>query len=141
MEYPNIIHNILVLDLSQELNSMGRFLKENTSDDKTQAGEITLPIGKSLIFCAQQQLVLHEPLLRFHQEHETFRQRAIEDTLQNILSMEKARTEYRAALSWMKNVSRQLDPDTSKQLEKFKKVQNQVRRYVFLSKFQKIIST
>ncbi|XP_058807146.1 islet cell autoantigen 1 [Phymastichus coffea] len=114
--------------LSQEINSMGRFLKENSNEDKTRVANVMLSIGKNLIFCAQEQLALHEPLTRFHKELETFRQRAIGDTLKNVLAMEKARTEYRAALSWMKNVSRQLDPDTSKQLEKFKKVQSQVRR-------------
>ena len=87
-------------------------------------------IGKSLIFCAQQQLILREPLIRFFDELETFRHRAIGDTMKTILEMEKARTEYRAALSWMKNISQELDPDTFKQLEKFKKVQQQVRRYV-----------
>ena len=109
---------------------MGRFLKENGNEDKTRAGEVMLALGKALIFCAQQQLLLHEPLVRFYQELDTFRQRAIGDSLQNVAAMEKARTEYRAALSWMKNVSQQLDPDTTKQLEKFKKVQDQVRRCV-----------
>ena len=41
--------------------------------------------------------------------------------------MEKARTEYRGALMWMKNVSTELDPDTFKQLEKFRKVQGHVK--------------
>ena len=36
--------------------------------------------------------------------------------------MEGARTEYRGALLWMKDQSTQLDPDTYKQLEKFRKV-------------------
>lgn len=114
--------------LSQETNSMGRFLKENSDEDKTRAGEMMLATGKALVYCAQQQLLLHEPLIRFYKELETFRQRAVGDTLQNVLAMEKARTEYRASLSWMKNVSQQLNPDTTKQLEKFKKVQDQVRR-------------
>lgn len=114
--------------LSQETNSMGRFLKEHSEVDKTKAGEVTLAVGKALIYCAQQQLILHEPLLRFYEELETFRHRAIGDTLHNVVAMEKSRTEYRAALSWMKNVSQQLDPDANKQLEKFKKVQDQVRR-------------
>lgn len=56
------------------------------------------------------------------QEVDTFRHRAIEDTLQNVSSMEKVRTEYRASLKWMKNVSQELDPDTYKQLERFRKV-------------------
>ncbi|KFM69034.1 Islet cell autoantigen 1, partial [Stegodyphus mimosarum] len=42
--------------------------------------------------------------------------------------MEKARTAYRGALMWMKDVSQQLDPDTCKQLEKFRKVQSNVRK-------------
>lgn len=41
--------------------------------------------------------------------------------------MEKARTEYRAALSWMKSASAQLDPDTGHGLEKFRKAQSYVK--------------
>ena len=41
--------------------------------------------------------------------------------------MEKSRTDYRGALMWMKNVSTELDPDTYKQLEKFRKVQAHVK--------------
>ena len=60
--------------------------------------------------------------MRLYQEVETFRYRAISDTLLTINRMETARTEYRGALMWMKDVSEQLDPDTYKQLEKFRKV-------------------
>ncbi len=38
------------------------------------------------------------------------------------------RTEYRGALLWMKNVSTELDPDTFRQLEKFRKVQVKKRK-------------
>lgn len=41
--------------------------------------------------------------------------------------MERSRTKYRASLSWMKDVSQSLDPDTYSQLEKFKKVQGKVK--------------
>ena len=56
------------------------------------------------------------------QEVETFRVRAIEDTKQNVQTMEKCREEYRASLNWMKDVSQQLDPDTYKQMNAFRKV-------------------
>jgi hypothetical protein len=56
------------------------------------------------------------------QEVETFRERAIEDTRRTVEAMEKARTEYRASLAWMKDLSQQLDPDTYKQMDKFRKV-------------------
>ena len=61
------------------------------------------------------------------QEVETFQQRAIQDTWWTVESMEKQRTEYRGALLWMSNVSKELDPDTYRQLEKFRKVQGHVK--------------
>ncbi|PVD38648.1 hypothetical protein C0Q70_01265 [Pomacea canaliculata] len=76
----------------------------------------------------QDRLALRVPLVRLYQEVETFRYRAISDTLVTVNRMEGARTEYRGALLWMKNVSDELDPDTYKQLEKFRKVQAQVRK-------------
>ncbi|XP_031826463.1 islet cell autoantigen 1-like protein isoform X2 [Nomia melanderi] len=114
-------------NLAQEENAMGRFLKDAGKQDKTRAGKMMLAVGKSLSYSSQQRLALRAPLGRLYQEVETFRQKAIEDTLQNVQAMEKARIEYRAALLWMKNVSQELDPDTSKQLEKFRKVQTRVR--------------
>lgn len=129
------IHNHCIfnfIDLAQEENAMGRFLKDAGKQDKTRAGKMMTAVGKSLSYSGQQRLALRAPLGRLYQEVETFRQRAIEDTLQKVQAMEKARTEYRAALSWMKNVSQELDPDTSKQLERFRKVQTCVRQYVLL---------
>lgn len=55
-------------------------------------------------------------------EVDTFRGRAVEDTLRTVEAMEKSRTEYRGTLNWMKDASSQLDPDSYSQLEKFKKV-------------------
>lgn len=67
-------------------------------------------------------LALRNPLCRLYQEVETFRYRAISDTWLTVNRMEQSRTEYRGALLWMKDVSQELDPDTHKQMEKFRKV-------------------
>jgi len=67
-------------------------------------------------------LQLRAPLVRLYQEVEVFRHRAISDTAVTVERMEAARTEYRGALMWMKDVSEVLDPDTSKQLQKFRMV-------------------
>lgn len=67
-------------------------------------------------------LSLRSPLSRLYQEVETFRYRAISDTWLTVNRMEQSRTEYRGALLWMKDVSQELDPDTHKQMEKFRKV-------------------
>lgn len=83
--------------------------------------------GKALCSSAKQRLALCTPLSRLKQEVATFNQRAVSDTLMTINRMERARTEYRGALLWMKDASQELDPDTLKQMEKFRKVQIQVR--------------
>ena len=59
--------------------------------------------------------------------HILLRSRAIDDTGLTVRKMERTRNDYRGALMWMKNVSTELDPDTYKQLEKFRKVQAHVK--------------
>uniref|UniRef100_A0A1B6DKG0 AH domain-containing protein n=1 Tax=Clastoptera arizonana TaxID=38151 RepID=A0A1B6DKG0_9HEMI len=113
--------------LAQEENSMGRFLKDAGKQDKTKAGEMMFAVGKALSTCGQQRLYLGTPLLSLHEKVETFRSHAIKDTSHNVQDMEKARMGYRASLSWMKNVSQQLDPDMYKQLDEFRKVQDFVK--------------
>ncbi|PWA20645.1 hypothetical protein CCH79_00011459 [Gambusia affinis] len=113
--------------LSQEENELGRFLRFQGSQDKSRAGKIMQATGKALCFSSQQRLALRKPLCRLYQEIETFRYRAISDTWLTVNRMEQSRTEYRGALLWMKDVSQELDPDTHKQMEKFRKVQDQVR--------------
>ncbi|KAM9766859.1 islet cell autoantigen 1-like isoform 2-T3 [Menidia menidia] len=113
--------------LSQEENELGLFLRFQGEHDRTKAGNMMDATSKALCTSAKQRMALCPPLRRMHQEVETFRRRAIADTLLTVSRMEKARTEYRGALLWMKDVSQELDPDTYKQLEKFRKVQSQVR--------------
>uniref|UniRef100_A0A8C9QRA4 Islet cell autoantigen 1 like n=1 Tax=Spermophilus dauricus TaxID=99837 RepID=A0A8C9QRA4_SPEDA len=113
--------------ISEEENELGLFLKFQAERDATQAGKMMDATGKALCSSAKQRLALCTPLSRLKQEVTTFSQRAVSDTLMTINRMEQARTEYRGALLWMKDVSQELDPDTLKQVEKFRKVQIQVR--------------
>lgn len=113
--------------LSQEENELGLFLHFQGEHDRTKAGNMMNATSKALCTSAKQRMALCAPLHRLHQEVETFRRRAIADTLLTVTRMEKSRTEYRGALLWMKDVSQELDPDTYKQMEKFRKVQSQVR--------------
>ncbi|XP_037046011.1 islet cell autoantigen 1 [Bradysia coprophila] len=112
--------------VAQEENSVGKFLKE-TGKGSATSGKPMNTAGKSLSYCGQQRMTVRAPLMRLHHELETFRNRAISDTHHTIQAMEKERTEYRAALNWMKSASAQLDPDTGRGLEKFRKAQQHVR--------------
>ncbi|KAM9396022.1 islet cell autoantigen 1-like isoform 1-T6 [Salvelinus alpinus] len=116
-----------ITHLSQEENGLGMFLRFQAEHDRTKAGNMMDATSKALCASAKQRLVLCPPLHRMEQEVETFRRRAIADTLLTVTRMEKSRTEYRGALLWMKDVSQELDPDTCKHLDKFRKVQSQVR--------------
>ncbi|KAF6361567.1 islet cell autoantigen 1 like [Rhinolophus ferrumequinum] len=113
--------------VSEEENELGLFLKFQAERDTSQAGKMMDATGKALCSSAKQRLALYTTLSRLKQEVATFSQRAVSDTLMTINRMEQARTEYRGALLWMKDVSQELDPDTLKQMEKFRKVQIQVR--------------
>uniref|UniRef100_A0A0K0DH76 AH domain-containing protein n=1 Tax=Angiostrongylus cantonensis TaxID=6313 RepID=A0A0K0DH76_ANGCA len=65
---------------------------------------------------------------RFYQELHVFAERAIFDCLQTVEAVERARLEYRGSLLWMKKTSEEvLDPDTDRQLEKFREAQSAVR--------------
>ncbi|XP_032143012.1 islet cell autoantigen 1 isoform X12 [Sapajus apella] len=122
-----VLYQKRICFLSQEENELGKFLRSQGFQDKTRAGKMMQATGKALCFSSQQRLALRNPLCRFHQEVETFRHRAISDTWLTVNRMEQCRTEYRGALLWMKDVSQELDPDLYKQMEKFRKVQTQVR--------------
>ncbi|XP_010630344.1 islet cell autoantigen 1 isoform X5 [Fukomys damarensis] len=122
-----VLYQKRICFLSQEENELGKFLRSPAFQDKTRAGKMMQATGKALCFSSQQRLSLRNPLCRFHQEVETFRHRAISDTWLTVNRMEQCRTEYRGALLWMKDVSQELDPDLYKQMEKFRKVQTQVR--------------
>lgn len=114
--------------LAQSENTLGRYLKECGRNEKNQnASQIMETVGKALSYIGRQRLNIRPPLVRLHHEVETFRARAVSDTRSTVVEMEKARTEYRAALSWMKAASSQLDPDTGHGLDRFRKAQTYVR--------------
>ncbi|CAG9864611.1 unnamed protein product [Phyllotreta striolata] len=115
--------------LAQEENVLGRYLRDCGKNEKNaSAGQIMSISGKALAYTGHQRLTVRPSLVRLHHELETFRNRAITDTRATISEMEKARTEYRAALNWMKSVSSELDPDTGHGLEKFRKAQSYVKK-------------
>ncbi|XKL63104.1 hypothetical protein PGB90_005468 [Kerria lacca] len=113
--------------LAVEENEMGSFMKEYGKIDKTRAGKMMMAVGTSVSYTGQQRFAMQTPLDRLYQKLETFHRRAITDTLQTVQRMERSRTEYRAALNWLKDISQELDPDMYKHMERFKKVQDLVK--------------
>ncbi|CAH0546235.1 unnamed protein product [Brassicogethes aeneus] len=114
--------------LAQEENALGRYLKEcGKAEKNASAAQLMSTAGKALAYTGHQRLTVRPPLVRLHHEVETFRGRAVTDTRGTLSEMEKARTEYRAALSWMKSASAQLDPDTGHGLDRFRKAQSYVK--------------
>ncbi|XP_047517094.1 islet cell autoantigen 1 [Pieris napi] len=112
--------------LAQEENSLGKFLRD-AGKSNDAAGKHMISAGKAISYTGQQRVAVRSPLLRLYHEVETFRIRAVKDMRMTVSAMEKARIEYRAALSWMKSSSAQLDPDTGRGLENFRKAQRQVK--------------
>ncbi|EDV26299.1 uncharacterized protein TRIADDRAFT_2519, partial [Trichoplax adhaerens] len=115
-------------ELSSDEGELARFIQEHGANDKTRAGKMMRVVGKSLGFTGQQRLLVRGSLVRLLQEVGTFRQRALSDCALTIQRMQTARTEYRAALLWLKDASQDLDPDVNKRLDKFRKIQTIVKR-------------
>lgn len=113
--------------LARDENNLGRFLKDQGAQDSTKAGKMMIAVGKALCYSAQQRLQLRHPMSRLREDIETFRVRAIKDTSTSVEKMEIERSHYRASLLWMQNISENLDPEQYSKLEKFKKVQKEVR--------------
>ncbi|XP_046659504.1 islet cell autoantigen 1-like protein [Homalodisca vitripennis] len=115
--------------LAYEENSMGRFLKESSKlNEKTEAGKMMAAVGKTLSTTGQQRLSFQDPLRGLQKKVESFRLHAIADTLQTIEEMEKTRTKYRAGLNWMKDLSKQLDPENHRMMDKYRRVQEHVKQ-------------
>lgn len=117
-----------IFTLSQDENEMGRFLRDQGASDKTKAGKMMISVGKAQSYAAQQRLGLRASLARLFSELETFRFRAIQDTQITVTKMEQSRSDYRARLLWMADISKELDPDQMKRLDKFRDVQLQVKQ-------------
>lgn len=82
--------------------------------------------GKVICYLGTQHFTAMTSLTRNLQELNTFK-RAVSDTKETILLMEKERTEYRSALSLMKTCSTDIDPDSGRGLEKFRTSQKYVK--------------
>ena len=115
------------MTLAQEECIIGRFLRECSRLDPTKAGKLMSGSGKTLLFSSHQTIALRVVLLRIYRDLQTFQYRAVADTFDTIERMEKARTAYRAALLWMKDLSKELDPEAYGRMDKFKRVQEHVR--------------
>lgn len=112
--------------LAQEESATGTFLKES-GKHSTTSSRVMCCAGKAISYCGQQHMKMRSPLVRLQHEVETFTGRGIKDTYGTVQAMERERTEYRAALGWMKAASQQLDPDKGRGLDKFRNAQMYVR--------------
>nr|CDJ84884.1 Arfaptin domain containing protein [Haemonchus contortus] len=118
----------LLLDSTLCENELGRYLKDQGKADKREdTGRMMVALGRALMFSSHQRAAVRVPLIRFYQELQVFTERAIFDCAQTVEAVERARLEYRGSLLWMKKTSEELDPDTDRQLEKFREAQSAVR--------------
>ncbi|KAL7672266.1 hypothetical protein ACOME3_007157 [Neoechinorhynchus agilis] len=68
------------------------------------------------------------PLVRLHNEVTTFHRKALMDTEQSMSRLMKLRTEFRASLAWLKEISKNdLNPEIPETLSQYQSVQNIVK--------------
>lgn len=112
--------------LAANENALGRFLGEiSLCDGLTE--KYTKVVGKSISYSSKSRELVRPSLSRLCHEVGTFNSHAVRDAAGTIDQMEKERTEYRASLSWMKSASANLDPDSNRAIQKFRKTQQLVK--------------
>lgn len=115
-------------ELIQAEISLGRMLKEEGQAESGDTGKAMNAVGRVQLLSAHHRQQIRGPLIRFLNELQVFSERAILDCSETVSAAEKARTEYRGSLLWMKKISDELDPETENAMEKFRKAQSVVRR-------------
>lgn len=111
--------------LSAETANLGSFLRD-CGKNSASSENLMCTAGKVICYLSTQHFSALSSLTRTLQELNTFK-RAVNDTKETILAMEKERTEYRSSLSLMKTCSSDIDPDSGRGLEKFRTSQKYVK--------------
>ncbi|KAG5680079.1 hypothetical protein PVAND_009606 [Polypedilum vanderplanki] len=111
--------------LANETTNLGQFLRDY-GKNSASSSSIMMNSGKVISYLGQQHYTAMSSLTRHLQELNTFK-RAVTDSKETIQAMEKERTEYRAALTLMKNCGGDIDPDSGRGLEKFRTSQKYVK--------------
>ncbi|KAF8795923.1 Islet cell autoantigen 1 like protein [Argiope bruennichi] len=120
-------YNKALTNLKVAEEALGTALMEYGIKDTTKAGKLMSISGKCLGRSAHKRALLKNQIMALYYEIETFQYKATVDVLQTVHKMEKRRSSYRSGLMWMKKESQNLDPDISKKLAKFKKVQEHIK--------------
>ncbi|GFU58989.1 islet cell autoantigen 1 [Nephila pilipes] len=122
-----IKYNKALAKLMATEEALGSALIEYGIKDSTRAGRLMSVSGKYVSRSASRKSSLKTLIIKLFHEVQIFQFKATVDVLQTVAKMEKSRRSYRSGLMWMKNESQNLDPDVSKKLQKFKRVQEHIR--------------
>ncbi|XP_065178734.1 uncharacterized protein LOC135809331 [Sycon ciliatum] len=123
LQYQEVVQQLTSRQVA--LSALLRAYAESEADGP--CSEMMSRLGTVMQDEAVQWLELDVPLTRFFSEVETFRGRALVDTLINVNQVTQERRKFRGALLWMADASRNLDPDTRKHLTKFRQAQQMAR--------------
>ncbi|KAG8198068.1 hypothetical protein JTE90_020900 [Oedothorax gibbosus] len=107
--------------------NLGSALVEYGIGDSTQAGKLLMFSGRAISQSANQRHRLKSNIVELYHEVRTFHFNATVDVLKTVSKMENVRKSYRSGLMWMKNESQNLDPDVTKKMKKFRKVQEHIK--------------
>lgn len=114
-------------DLVNTQDNFGIALIKYGLMNSTAAGKIMCLSGQSISKAAQKQSQLKTTLMNLFYEVETFQFKATSDALQTVAKMEKTRRSYRSGLMWLKKESVDLDPDVTKKMRNFRRVQEHIK--------------
>ena len=121
--------------ISSREMALSALLRAYSTHDQGNAGEmsescveIMSRLGDVMESAALRRMDFDLPLMRLFQQVESLRGRGLADTLTAVKKLSRDQTSFRGAMLWMTDAARQLtDPDSPKQLEKYRQAQLMVR--------------
>lgn len=113
--------------LSHQEMLLGKFLDTRSKHEGTEAGKMMSYIGYAEEYMSKKRTSMNPSITRLMQDLGVFQQKAVQDCSYTVNRMEQFRTEFRASLLWLEDISQQLNPEDREQLEKFRKVQSLTR--------------
>ncbi|XP_065916821.1 islet cell autoantigen 1-like protein isoform X2 [Dysidea avara] len=116
-------------EISHVEEQMGHFLLASSNTEYTSSSGAMEKTGKLMCSMSTKRIQIVPSLHQLQHDLGVFLVSAVKDLSKSIEHLEKARSEYRAAMLWLRNASTKLDdPDASKQLNKFREAQTQVKQ-------------
>ncbi|KAI0982905.1 hypothetical protein GJ496_001799, partial [Pomphorhynchus laevis] len=109
-------------------SDLSQIFRQHSMECDPSGAEFLSNTSKLFAVFSTNRASIKEPINALMNEVRTFKTKAIADTFVTIKKMQEARSKYNGILLWMKKSTSSLDPENIHAIEKYRKVQSDVKK-------------